>query len=696
MNPTIVRAYQYLVALVAIHMVVLGAANALRVVAELALGAPSGGFMGLPFLFAEGRAAPLEIHREQVSLAIALLLVGIPAWFLHWRAADRAARRSDVDRSSEWRSFYLHAVMAVTALLALGYAARALSLLSRIALFGSERVGPFGLESQWPAEAAGAAAMTVVAAATWWWHALRSEEDRRAGVGTRAAEIRRFQTYAVVFIVTLVAAVSAVFLVTGIWNATVGFIDFSDRPFPVQLPPGAAAPPLPDRARLLKEALAGTLPSLGLAIVLGTLYVRRARRVARLPGSDGVAERASSARAVFLYMMLFLAGIGALVALAILGQTLLSRFDSRVASFPLGPSLGASVPPALVLAALWLLAWRTAGREVRRSAGAPGPADTRRVYLYVSLAVAQAVALVAAGFTLQRLLRPLLGGPSIAIQDVSTPVPFLVLFTVAWLYHEVVVRRERSAPETAPQADARRLFSYFFYLAGVAAAAIGLAGAVGVIGSYVLADNTHRPDEIALYLTLSALGLLTAWFQRSLVRGTLDSGERAAPQRRVALSLAVLGGAGAVLVFGSGAVFRIVNAILAVEFTTSATHDLWHLLADTGVGLVVALYHWRILRADRALAAPATAPAPLVLILPRPIGGMRQRLIARFSDEGGQVFETDADSLRDIVRRLEPTPSGSKTTEVGPAGREPTPSLDLVEGLASRDSPLVLPARHRR
>ncbi|CAN5120335.1 hypothetical protein BH18CHL2_BH18CHL2_09290 [soil metagenome] len=38
-------------------MIVLGVANALRVVAELALGAPSGGFIGLPFLFAEGRAA---------------------------------------------------------------------------------------------------------------------------------------------------------------------------------------------------------------------------------------------------------------------------------------------------------------------------------------------------------------------------------------------------------------------------------------------------------------------------------------------------------------------------------------------------------------------------------------------------------------------------------------------------------------
>jgi hypothetical protein len=647
-NPTILRTYQYLMALVAIHMVVLGAANALRVIAELALGAPSGGFMGLPFLFAEGRARPLEIYREQMSLAIALLLVGVPAWFLHWRAADRAARRVEADRSSEWRSFYLHAVMTVTALLALGYGARTVNLLARAAFFGPEPDRAFGLEPDWTARAAGAAAMAIVAAATWWWHARRSDEDREAGVGGRAAEIRRFETYAVVFIVTLVAAVSAVVLLTGIWTATVGWVNFYSGNGP-------------DRSQIIKEAFAATIPSLALAILLWALYVRRAEGVARLAGSDGAAERASTARAVFLDLIVFIAGTGALLAASLTGYTLLSQFDPTLTDFPLGPRLSGSVPPAIVLVILWLLAWITAGREVHRSAGATGPADARRVYLYVSLAVARTVALVAGGFTLQRLLRPVFAGPAFGVNDFSTPVPFLVLFGAAWLYHQMVVRREASSVETALQADARRLFAYLFYVAGVAAAAIGIAGAVGVLGSAVLADNTHRPDEIALYVTLSVVGL--AMLLRSLVRATVDPAERAARQRRLALSLIVLGGAVAVLVFGSGAVFRLVNALLAADFTTAAAHDLWHLLVDAGVGLATGLYHWRILRADRALATPAAVPAPLVLILPRPSGDMRRRLVARFGNEGGRVFETDADGLVEMIRRLEPAPDGAKTAE---------------------------------
>ena len=111
--PAVQRAYFYVVLLVAIHMIVLGVANLLRVGAEIALGAPSGGFTGLPFVFAEFNR-PREQYREQASLAIALLLVAVPAWYLHYRAADAAARRSLVERGSALRSAYLQIVILVT------------------------------------------------------------------------------------------------------------------------------------------------------------------------------------------------------------------------------------------------------------------------------------------------------------------------------------------------------------------------------------------------------------------------------------------------------------------------------------------------------------------------------------------------------------------------------------------------------
>src|SRR5439155_1595113 len=84
--PAVQRAYFYLVALVAIHMVVLAVANLLRVGAEIAMGAPSGGFTGLPFVFNEFNR-PRELYREQASLAIALLVVGLAVIGLFWAAS---------------------------------------------------------------------------------------------------------------------------------------------------------------------------------------------------------------------------------------------------------------------------------------------------------------------------------------------------------------------------------------------------------------------------------------------------------------------------------------------------------------------------------------------------------------------------------------------------------------------------------
>src|SRR5438477_334472 len=66
--PAVQRAYFYLVALVAIHMVVLAVANLLRVGAEIAMGAPSGGFTGLPFVVVLGYHVRLSNHDRSVTL----------------------------------------------------------------------------------------------------------------------------------------------------------------------------------------------------------------------------------------------------------------------------------------------------------------------------------------------------------------------------------------------------------------------------------------------------------------------------------------------------------------------------------------------------------------------------------------------------------------------------------------------------
>src|SRR5438128_10783503 len=180
-------------------MFFLAVANLLRVGAEIALNAPSGGFTGLPFVFNEFNR-PTNLYREQASLAIALLVVGLPAWLIHFGMAQRAAQRSIEERAASFRSFYVHLVVLVTALLVFGYGQRALRLVLQGAYIGDfSQFGPgaFGLEPEWQARAAGAGAMALTAAGALAYHVWLSNRDRRmAPIDNTAAKLRHLARYA--------------------------------------------------------------------------------------------------------------------------------------------------------------------------------------------------------------------------------------------------------------------------------------------------------------------------------------------------------------------------------------------------------------------------------------------------------------------------------------------------------------------
>src|SRR6266550_1624284 len=276
--PAVQRAYFYLVALVAIHMVVLAVANLLRVGAELALNAPSGGFTGLPFVFNEFNR-PSDQHREQASLAIALLVVGLPAWLIHFGMAQRAARRSLEERAASFRSFYTRLVVLVTALLVFGYGQRALRLILQGTYIGDgsqfSRFGPgaFGLEADWPARAAGAAAMALTAAGALAYHLWLSNQDRRAvPIAGRAAQLRHLALYGLAAIGLFWAASTSVSTLAGIWariaDEVVPIPGFSNQFVP---PPGVKVPPRPSQDDLLRFQLIGAVPATlaGLVLWLG-------------------------------------------------------------------------------------------------------------------------------------------------------------------------------------------------------------------------------------------------------------------------------------------------------------------------------------------------------------------------------------------------------------------------------------------
>jgi hypothetical protein len=566
--PAVQRAYLYVVALVGIHMVVLAVANLLRVAVEIAMNAPSGGFTGLPFVFNDFNR-PSELYREQASLAIALLAVGGPAWWLSFRAADSAARRDVGARASAIRSFYLHLVIFVTALLVFGYGQRTLGLLLQ-GTFAGALPGLF-LEPAWAARAAGAGAMVLTAAAALAYHVRISESDRRAAViGGRAAEVRHLALYALAVIGVFFAAFSTAFTLQGLWDRVVAdsLVTLSRPDFG---PPGFQEP---TRDEMLRIQLVN------------------------------------------------------------------------------------QIPPILAGVALWLGTWLPLQRGLRRS-DADGEIERRSVIrklaIYFIVGLSAIVVLISTTFGLAAIIRRVLGDPfqeqfTSVVHDLGFPVAFTIIFAPLWLFHRRVVEAEAARETELSRAAAiRRLYTYVVSAFGLAMSAIGAAGAIGVFGSQLMGMNTHQHGETATYLSLVLVGLPSWGFHWLHAQRRVDEAERRAPQRRGYLYLAVLGGAIGLLVFGSAALYRLLNAGLAADFPLSTFHDIWHFTVDAAVAGTVFAFHWRVIRADRVVtaAAPATEAAPsvftyVVRVPAATAGAARARLAAALPE--AQVTAADAAS----------------------------------------------------
>lgn len=540
------RVYVYVVAIVAVHMIVLGVANLLRVFAELALSAPSGGFTGLPFLFADF-SRPRELYREQASLAIALLLVGTPAWWIHYGLAARAVARDVAERATGVRSLYVHVVVFVTALLVFGYGQRTLRLILQGTTFGQAQTDPnqaFGLEANWEARAAGAGAMALAAAVTLAFHLRLSLADRVAvAVRGRAAEVRQLALYALVVVGLFFAAFTTVTTLDGIWRRIVDiFVTLPGIPANDRFGPGG-----PSQDEFLRFELLGAIPRIvaGLALWLGA-WIPIQRGLVRGPDVD--VERRSIVRKLAIYLVVFVSALAVLVAATI---------------------------------ALSVVGRRVLGDLV--------------VEQYSSL-----------------------------WHELGFPLTTLPVFGALWLFHRRVVEGEASREtELARAATIRRLYTYLICAIGLAMAAIGAAGTIGVFGSQVLGVNAHSNGETATYLSLLVVGAGAWAYHWRQARARLDDDERTSQPRRLYLYLAVLGGVLGMLVFGSAALYRLLNAVLAFSFPLETWHDIWHFVVDAGVSAAAFVTHLRILRAERAAGAAVAPMAEQFAFLVRMSGADR-------------------------------------------------------------------------
>jgi hypothetical protein len=463
--PALQRAYVYLVALVAIFMVQLGVANLLRVGAELSLAAFPGSFTGLWFLFWDYNRRE-SIPREQASLAIALIAIGAPVWFFHFRAAARAARASVAERASAMRSFYLHTVVFATALLIFGYGQRAVSLVLQGAFFGGSGPGAFGLDQQWLARAAGAAAVAVAAVPVLSYHLWFSREDRRIALFSgRAAQLRHLALYGLVLVGLGWASYSAVDALSQIWAYA---SDQIFNPATNSGPPSGFPQNFPSREDFLWFRLLGVVPGIvaGLALWLGTwIPLQRGIRGAT---PDAEIERRSSIRKIVVYMIVLFSALGVLLngtlALTAIGRRLLG--DPIVERFTtVYREVGPPIVSVVVLGAVWIFYRRVVAIDAALETEQERAATIRRLYTYLIAGIGMAML----GVGLAGMVG-VFGSQAMRINthpnsEYATYVSIVLLGAPAWALSWWQARRRLDDDErrSAP----RRGYLYLAILAGV-------------------------------------------------------------------------------------------------------------------------------------------------------------------------------------------------------------------------------------
>ena len=322
-------------------------------------------------LTAGSRPTPVTATAFQIAVAV----IGLPIFLVHWLWAQRLARRDEDERGSALRRFYLYGTLAGF----VGpFAANAFDLIATLLALaaGSER---FDFSEFTPVEAGLRNFVAlVVLALLWFYHWRIAASDSRALPETdNAATLRRLYVFG--------------FSAAGVTMTTLGVIRLLRW---IMFQFGSS----PAIGGFAGASLTDEVARLSVGVPLWLIFWRMAQSLFTGPGEE---ERESALRKLYLYVTVFVAVLSAVTN----ATFILAGIFRRLLSLPPQGDIREPLPIILGMAVLWayhayvLRADETLAREAPRQAG------IRRLYLYIVGGVGLAAFLTGLGGDLSVLIR---------------------------------------------------------------------------------------------------------------------------------------------------------------------------------------------------------------------------------------------------------------------------------------------------
>jgi hypothetical protein len=295
--------------------------------------------------------------REQLSLAGALIGVGLPAWVIHWWLVRRGLQGPGEDAQEERRSAVRGLYLALVLAGALVFIAISATDLVREVLL---QVMGLARPSFARADVPESLATLLIAAVVWLYHFRVHDEDTSAGpLGDGAVWWPRVYLYGTLLITLTMGASAAGDLLEGAIRILL------------------EAPAAFGDARGIQ---AFTVAQAALVLVLAlafTAHAWHAGRLLRDPGWQGAIERPSRLRVAFLATVVGISGFAVLMNLVSVGRAIALQLLG-VPGVEAGVGQPTTLAEALAIPLLRALPWLLVGLAARRLALAEGTASDVR------------------------------------------------------------------------------------------------------------------------------------------------------------------------------------------------------------------------------------------------------------------------------------------------------------------------------
>ena len=443
-----------------------------------------------------------DIGREQVSLAIALVVVGAPLFAIHWTFVGRGWRGTDAsageDRHSAIRAFH----MAFVATIALGFAAFAASQVMDRAF-----ATVFDVSDEFGPRVTDSLATLIVAVPIWWYHQRRRDLDIRHDRLTGApAWITRFHRYVWAFGGLMLLVFGASQVLQALASQFVDRQDFGS---------GGDA---------WLTQLGSSLSAVVVGAILFWLYAMAARRAIRDAAVIGEDDRASALRAAYfggvILVSLGFVAVSVATAIAELGRFALGVGD---ATGP-GDLLELAVGPMLVAIPFAVAGWLHWGAQRREAAGrsAAALAGAERLGLHLTALAGITFLAVGASQVLGRLFEVALGHATVdefARYELAWFVAQVLVGAALWIPAWTAILRRRAAhPAVERRAAASR--AYLYLVVGVAIIAAVPSAAFTLfrlIDRLLGGGGTGLSSEVAIPIAVLIVATIVAAYHGRLV-----------------------------------------------------------------------------------------------------------------------------------------------------------------------------------